>query len=153
MASSRSKLLDLPLECGPAVRGHSNPITLQKEVVTLREAIIQLFPEISLDSSVFHPTWVWKESITYKANNYFLICGSDGLDPKFVKLDELIVLGGSTLVFVTRECSFIFWRSFSFMLQMLQQTKHWLICMMIMSTMLIKLMTICISHWNIIFLS
>ena len=55
------------------MRGHNNLITLQDETVALREAIIQSFPEISLDSSVFRPTWVRKEGFTYKANNCFLI--------------------------------------------------------------------------------
>ena len=83
------------MECGPAVRGHGSPTTLQHEMTTLREAIIQLFPDISQESYVFRPTWV-RKGVTYKANNCFLICDSDGLDPKFVKLDELLVLVGST---------------------------------------------------------
>ena len=46
---------------------------------------------------MFRPTWVRREGVVYKA---FLISGSDGLDPLFVKLDELLVIGGSTLLFV-----------------------------------------------------
>ena len=50
MASS-SKLLHSPLECGAAMKSHGNPVTLQDETVTLREAIIRTVPGISLDST------------------------------------------------------------------------------------------------------
>lgn len=107
MASS-SKLLDSQLECGPAVKGHGNHATLREEPTALREVLVSVIPEVNLDSKVFRPTWVKREGIVYKANNCFLICGSDGLDPKFVKLDEVLIIGGSLLVFVARQCKLLY---------------------------------------------
>ena len=108
MASSKSELLRSLLECGPAVKSSDGPTVLQNESSTLKEAIIRVLPEVSLASTVFHPTWVKQDGIKYKADNCFLIYGCDGLDPKFVKLDELLVVGSSTLLFVVRECQILY---------------------------------------------
>ena len=81
---------------------------LQNESSALKEAIICVLPEVSLASTVFHPTWVKQDGIKYKADNCFLIYGCDGLDPKYVELDELLVVGSSTSLFVVRECQILY---------------------------------------------
>ena len=37
---------------------------------------------------MFHPVWVKQDGIKYRGDKHFLIHDSDGLDPKFVNLDE-----------------------------------------------------------------
>ena len=108
MASSKSELLESSLECGPALKSNGGPTLLQDEPVALKQAILCVLPEISLFSTVFHPVWVVRDGVKYKADNCFLINGSDGLDPKFVKLDELLILGNNTLLFVVRECQILY---------------------------------------------
>ena len=97
MASSKSELLQSPLECGPALRSSVGPTLRQDESNTMKEGILRVLPEISLTSTVFHPVWVVCDGIKYKADNCFLIRGSDGLDPNFVKLEELLIVGSNTL--------------------------------------------------------
>ena len=98
--ASSTGFLDPMLECGPSVGGHSNHSLLKEKVNSLQTKIVRVLPGVSLDSAVFRPTWVRREGVVYKANNCFLISGSDGLDPLFVKLDELLVISGNTLLFV-----------------------------------------------------
>ena len=88
------------LECGPACSSVSSGTNeLQNETKDVQDAIIEVFPEISFQTIVFRPTWIIKEGITYKCNNAFLITGSDGLDPVFSRLDEILVIGGNYAAF------------------------------------------------------
>ena len=101
-----ASIFDLPLQCGPAVRCHNNLITLQDETVALREAIIRSFSEISLDSSVFRPTWVRKEGFTYK--QLFPYLWFRWSRSKICQIGRINSAWGSTLVFVTRECRVLY---------------------------------------------
>lgn len=56
-------------------------------------------PTLDASSSVFCPSWVRYEGVLYKANNCFLIKESDRLDPKFVKVEEMLVIGNCLLTF------------------------------------------------------
>ena len=53
--------------------------------------------EICVDLTVFHPTWVRRNGILYKSNNSYLIIKSDGLDPIFGQLDDILVVGGDQI--------------------------------------------------------
>ena len=61
----------------------------------MRKALLKLFPDMSVDCAIFRPSWVIYNCKTYKANNCFLIKGTDGLDPMFVRLVEVLVLHGT----------------------------------------------------------
>lgn len=104
MSSSKGELLGSTLECGPAEKSSGGPTVLQDEPTTVKQAIVRVLPNVSLLSAVFRPVWVVRDGIKYKPDNCFLIGGTDGLDPKFLKLNELIVLGTNTLLFVVSEC-------------------------------------------------
>ena len=80
------------MECGPAEKSTGGPTMLQDESFTVRQEIIRVLPNISLHLTVFHPVWAVRDEIKYKHYNCFLIHSTDGLDPKFVKLNELLVL-------------------------------------------------------------
>lgn len=69
---------------------------------------IQSNPTTDLASSVFRPSWVRYDGIMYKANNCFLIKASDGLDPVFVKLEEILVIGNSLVTFFVQECNVLY---------------------------------------------
>ncbi len=44
----------------------------------------------------------------YKNNNVHLIINSDGLDPEFGRLDEIMVLGGDSVIYVLSLCKVLF---------------------------------------------
>lgn len=98
-------LLSTPVECGPGL----GPIQVIDEAPDIQEGLSKLM-EISPNSTVFHPRWVRKDGIVYK-DNVFLITGSDGLDPVFVQLDELLVIGGDMIVFIVYPCTTLFFDS------------------------------------------
>lgn len=54
-----------------------------------------------MEASVFHPKWVRKNGVLYQCNNAYLITGSDGLNPVFSHLDDLMVVGGDMVLFVS----------------------------------------------------
>ena len=39
---------------------------------------------------------------------FFLIKESDGLDPKFVKLEEILVIGNCLITFIVNECKVLY---------------------------------------------
>ena len=78
-------LIRAPFECGPAKSG--NGITLIKnEAKSLQDTLISILPQLSLEGNIFRPTWVHQYGTLYQSNNAYLISGSDGLDPIFVRL-------------------------------------------------------------------
>ena len=58
--------------------------------------------------SVFRPSWACYEGILYNPNNCFLIKACDGLDPVFVKLVEILVIGNSLVTFIVQECKILY---------------------------------------------
>lgn len=63
---------------------------------------------VPVDSMVFRPTWACYQGIKYVANNCFLIKGSDGLNPIFVQLCEILVIGGNLVTFLVLDCNVIY---------------------------------------------
>ena len=70
--------------------------------------IVQSNPTIDLALSVFRPSWVRYDGIMCKANNCFLIKACDGLDPVFVKLEEILVIGSSLVTFIVQGCNVLY---------------------------------------------
>ena len=101
---AKCNLLCTPLECGPGEPSSS----LDGESENLTASILKSDPTIDLASSVFRPSWVRYEGILYKPNNCYLIKASDGLDPIFVKLNEILVIGNSLVVFIVQECKVLY---------------------------------------------
>ena len=101
---AKCDLLRFPLECGPG----DNPSPLSSEPESLSESIVRSNPTVDTGSSVFRPSWVRHEGVLYKANNCFLIKDSDGLDPKFVTVEEILVIGSCLLVFIVHECKILY---------------------------------------------
>ena len=93
--------LRFSLECGPG----DNSSPLSSEPDSLSESILRSNPTLDASSSVFRPSWVLYERVLYKANNCFLIKESDGLDPKFVKLE---VIGNCLITFIVNECKVLY---------------------------------------------
>ena len=65
----------------------------------------------SIDCKVFRPTWICDNGILYKCNNTYVIVGSDGLDPIFGQLDELLVVGGNMVIFIASICKVLYFNS------------------------------------------
>lgn len=103
-AQASEKLVCSSFECGPPLR--ETGITLVKdENNDIQDSLLHIVPDLSLEAVVFHPKWVKKDGILYQCNNVYLITGSDGLDPIFSHLDDLLVIGGDMCVFVVSLCN------------------------------------------------
>lgn len=53
---------------------------------------------------MYRPKWVKQNGTLYQGNNAYMITGFDGLDPIFSRLDELLVIGGDIIVYITTVC-------------------------------------------------
>ena len=102
-----SKLVHAPLEVGPPECG-SGITVVNNETEYVKSGIINVFPQISQEAVVFRPKWVRRHGTLYNNNNVYLIIKSDGLDPVFGRLDELVVLGGDSVIFVLSLCKVLF---------------------------------------------
>ena len=78
---------------------------MSSEPDSLTESILSSNPTVDKGSSVFRPSWVRHNGVIYKTNNCFLIKDSDGLDPKFVKVEEILVIGNCLLTFIVHDKS------------------------------------------------
>ena len=67
-----------------------------------RGQLYKLVPELSSEATVFHPSWVRKNSVTYSNNNAYLIIDSDGMDPVF---GDILVLSGNMVIFLLSLCT------------------------------------------------
>ena len=68
-------------------------ITSKMKLKTCKIAWLKL-PQISLECLIFRPSWVRQNGTQYRNNNTYLITDSDGLDPIFSRLDDIMVVGG-----------------------------------------------------------
>ena len=103
-------ILHVSIECGPPM--HDCGLRcISEESKNIKEHLINACPQLNLESTVFRPTWVRRDRILYQANNSWLITGSDGLDPKFSFLNELLVIGGDIIIFVISICNTIYFDS------------------------------------------
>ena len=93
MASGR--LISDSLECGP-----SGSIGLVQDENRNFQHTLQLeIPQLSLEATVCRPAWVKMDGILYKINNSFLVVDKDGLDPVFGRLDDILIISNSLVVF------------------------------------------------------
>ena len=103
-------ILHNPLECGPAK--HSTGLSLFKdEMKDIRDSLSLILPEVSPEATIFRPSWVKRDGIHYESNNAYVIVGSDGLDPIFGHLDELLVIGGDIVIFCVSLCRVLYFHS------------------------------------------
>lgn len=107
---SSGRLIDTTIECGPATKGCS-VTCVRDETHDIQDSLLGLFPQLSLEATVFHPTWVRRNGIQYQSNNTYLVTGSDGLDPVFSRLDDLMLIGGDMVVFVVSTCKVLYFDS------------------------------------------
>ena len=62
-------------------------LSLKKRLATnLQDSLVSILPQLSVESQIFHPTWVRQNGTLYQNNNAYLVTGSDGLDPIFSRL-------------------------------------------------------------------
>ena len=103
-------ILYAALECGPA--RHGNGLSLVKEEdIEILGILKETVPDLSLDATIFRPTWVKRDGIIYKVNNAYLIVDSDGLDPIFGQLDDFFVIGGDIVIFCVTLCKVLYYDS------------------------------------------
>ena len=98
-------ILNSPLECGPG----PSPTTLTSEVPSIQNAIAQYLPDVSSDTTIFKPTWVRKHGRLFKNKDCYVIIGPtiDG-EPQFGRLEEILVLASSLVLFVLCPCTSLF---------------------------------------------
>ena len=96
---SSGKLIDTSTECGPAVKGYS-VACIRDESGNIQESLPEVISSLRLEATVFHSTWVRRNGIQYQSNNAYLNTGSNGLDPVFSRVDELMMIGGDMIIFV-----------------------------------------------------
>jgi len=101
---SSGKLIDTSIECGPSTSG-TGIAHVKDETKDIQDNLFHILPQLSMEASVFHPKWVRQNGVLYQCNNAYLITGSDGLDPVFGHLDDLMVLGGDMIMFVVSLCN------------------------------------------------
>ena len=102
-ALASGRLVSSPLECGPS--GTSGLTHVREETQDIQDKLFHIVPQLNMDASIFRPRWVRRNGILYQCNNAYLITASDGLDPVFSRLDDLIVIGGDMVVFVVSLCN------------------------------------------------
>ena len=92
-------IVHAPFECGPARCGTGLTI-VKNEPKNIQDHLISVLPQCT----IFRPRWVKQNGITYQDNNAYLITSSDGLDPEFSRLDDLMVIGGDLVIYVVSLC-------------------------------------------------
>lgn len=106
MASGR--IADSPIQCGPPAEAGSGIVLLKHESQDFQFGICSIFPQLSEEASVYHTKWVNNNGILYRNNNVYVIIKSDGLDPVFGQLDNILVIGGNLVIFVLYICGVLF---------------------------------------------
>lgn len=107
---SSGKLIDTSIECGPAAKG-CGVTCVRDETRDIQDSLYGLIPDLSLEATVFRPTWVRRNGIQFQSNNAYLITGTDGLDPIFSRLDDLMVIGGDIIIFIVSTCKVLYFDS------------------------------------------
>lgn len=90
-------------ECGPTRTG-SSLSEIRNESHNIQQNLYSVIPQLSEETTIFHPTWVRRNSIMYKNNNAYVVVRSDGLDPVFGRIDDILVTGGNMVVFYLCLC-------------------------------------------------
>ena len=68
----------------------------------------QLFPQLSQENTICRPAWVKVDGILYKANNAYLVVDTDGLDPVFGRLDDILIISSGVVVFNVAKCKTLY---------------------------------------------
>ena len=98
------QLISSCLESGP-----SNSMGLvQNENKNFQQSLQIAIPQVHQEATISRPAWVKINGNLYKANNVFLIVGTDGLDPVFGQLDDILVINNSVVVFQLSKCETLF---------------------------------------------
>lgn len=101
---SSSKLINSSFECGPV----KSRTVLQDESVDIQMSILREVPNAPIETVIHRPNWVRFDGVLYKNNNAFVIIGSDGLDPRFGCIDDVIVIGGDMVFFCVKLCEMLY---------------------------------------------
>ena len=84
---------------------------MSEESQNFQYCLIRIFPQLSVASNVFRPICVRKNGTLYQTNYTYLITGFDGLDPQFLFLNELLVIGSDEIVVVVFICDVLYFDS------------------------------------------
>lgn len=98
------KLISSCLECGPS----KSTGLVQNENENFQQLLQIAIPHLHQEATVCRPAWVRINGILYKANNAFLIVDTDGLDPVFGQLNDILVINNSVAVFQLFKCITLF---------------------------------------------
>ena len=101
------KLIKFSFLCGPPTHG-TGLTSICQETNDFQENLANIFSDLSSETTVFRTKWVSKSGILYQCNNAYLIVDTDGLDPVFGSLDEILVIGGDQVVFVASMCKSLY---------------------------------------------
>ena len=85
-----------------------SPDVLMSESESRKTSIITLFPDISMETSVFKPRWMKTYGTTLKVKDCFVVTGSSNDEPTFGRIDEIYVLGAATVLLIISPCSALF---------------------------------------------
>ena len=93
---STSGLLESPVECGPC----NELLPLSSEPGHFQDSL-KLLLSTSGETQVSHPRWVKASGITIK-KNVFVIIGTDGFNPVFGKVVDILIIAGIVILHVVR---------------------------------------------------
>ena len=85
-----------------------SPNVLMSESESRKTTIISLLPDISMETTVFKPKWMKTNGTTLKVKDCFVVSEFSDNDPTFGRVDEIYILGASTIVLILSPCSAIF---------------------------------------------
>ena len=88
-------LISDQLECGPFI----STGLVQDECENFREMLQLVVPQIDPEVTICRPKWVKLGGILYKPNDAYVVLESDGLDPVFGLIIDILVLSNCLVVF------------------------------------------------------
>ena len=83
------------LECGPL---QSNGLIVD-ESENLQEQLKFIIPQLKPEATISRPRWIKMEGILYKADNAYVIIDTDGLDPIFGEIIDILVVSNYNVIF------------------------------------------------------
>lgn len=92
------KLINNPLQCGPAKFGDGRSF-VRDEPEEIKDCIEKTCLHVNEATPVYRPAWVCRQSTIYK-EKAFVIIKSDGLDPIFGRIDDVLVIDVDYVMFV-----------------------------------------------------
>ena len=98
-------LLEEALKCGPSI---SDTTLVKNQSELIQTELNLLAPYVSQETAVSHPAWINVHGIHYECNNAFLVLKVDGTYPVFGRLDNILVIGGSFVVYCLSMCTTLY---------------------------------------------